>query len=155
LLLQELPNIELHVFGAGDYKEAEYDRYLNHLNLNEKVFFRGHQEDMKKTLNEENLNLVWFQGYLNRPAGYAGQDVSVTGTPMLLWDFYTGVNPNINDINYVYPHYKNIKIFKEESKKVLLDKKTADIVAKKQYFDVIETKNIKKNINVIKDFLNS
>ena len=153
LLLKYLPDVELHIFGAGDYKEAGYDRYLNHLNLNDKVVFRGHQENMVETLNNENLNLVWFQGYLNRPAGYAGQDVSVTGTPMLLWDFFLGDNPNINDLSYIYPHFKDIELFKDASIQVLLKEELAKNISERQYLDVLEHKDMKKNIKNIEPIL--
>ena len=152
LLLKEMPEVELHIFGAGNYIDAGYDRYINHLNLNDKVFFRGHQEDIKRTLNEENLNLVWFQGYLNRPAGYAGQDVSVTGTPILLWDFFRGHNPNINNLNYVYPHFKDIELLKSASMKVLLDETIAKELSVKQFSEVVKSRDMNKNINKI-DYL--
>ena len=76
LLLDQMPNCELHIFGNGDPEAEGVNRYLRNLNLIDKVIFRGHQEDIKTTICDEQLDLVWFQGYLNRPAGYAGFDVA-------------------------------------------------------------------------------
>ncbi len=154
LLLSEIENLELHIFGAGDYREAEYDRYINHLGLDRNIFFRGHQKDIKTTLNRENIDLVWFQGYLNRPAGYAGQDVILTGTPMLLWDFYTGENKNINKLEYVFPHFKNLGLFAAASKSILLNKEVAEEVALKQYNEILNTRDVEKNIVKINKLFN-
>ncbi|WP_299550020.1 hypothetical protein [Seonamhaeicola sp.] len=150
LLLKDMPDTELHVYGAGDYKEAEYDRYINHLDLHKNVFFRGHQKDIKQTLNADDIDLVWFQGYLNRPAGYAGQDVIITGTPILLWDFYLGENKNLNNMDYVYPHFKDLSSFALASKAVLQDQKLANQIAQKQFSDIVNTRDINKNIERIK-----
>ncbi len=154
LLLSETENLELHIFGAGDYKEAEYDKYINHLGLESKVFFRGHQQDIKTTLNKEHIDLVWFQGYLNRPAGYAGQDVILSGTPILLWDFYTGENKNINKLEYVFPHFKNLGLFAAASKSILLNKEAAEEVALKQYNEILNTRDVEKNIVKINKLFN-
>ncbi len=155
LLLKELIDVELHVFGAGDYKEAGYDRYLNHLDLQNKVKFRGHQENIKETINNEGLDLIWFQGYLNKPAGYAGFDASLTGTPMLLWDFYNKDNPNINDLNYLYPHFKDLSLFVKASKTVLQDADLAKQISDRQFNDVVENRDINKNIKIIQHLLSS
>ena len=56
VLLQQGFNLELHVFGVGDYRLAGYDRYIKHLGLQSNVFFRGHQENMKQSINEEEID---------------------------------------------------------------------------------------------------
>lgn len=149
LILKQMPDVELHVFGSGDFKEAGFDKYLNHLHLQDKVFFRGHQENIKKSCFDENLDLIWFQGYKNRPAGYAGLDLCLTGVPLLLWDFYFGVNPNANKLEYIYPHFNSIDVFVESSIKVLQDINLAKQISKRQLNDVVSNRDIKKNIKTI------
>jgi glycosyltransferase involved in cell wall biosynthesis len=153
LLQKNRPNLELHVFGAGDPNEAEYTRYIKHLDL-KNVYFRGHQVDIKSILNKENLNLVWFQGYLDRPAGYAGFDVALSGTPQLFWDFFTGENPMINRIDSIYPHFKSISELANATLSVLDNVECAEALAQKQFKDVLSNRSMEKNLNNIPDFLN-
>ncbi|MCV9927448.1 hypothetical protein OIU83_07280 [Flavobacterium sp. LS1R49] len=153
VLLSQDYNIELHIFGVGNYKYAEYDRYINNLDLNGKVHFRGHQSDMKITILEEKLDLVWFQGYNNLPAGFAALEVCLTGTPQIFWDFFIGENKQINRLDVVYPHYKDLLAFVEASKKVLYDNKVADLLSDKQFHDVFNNRDIFKNIENIEKIL--
>lgn len=153
VLLSQGYNIELHVFGVGDYKHAEYDRYVNNLDLNGKVYFRGHQSDMKKTILEEKLDLVWFQGYNNLPAGFAALEVCLTGTPQLFWDFFIGDNEQINRLDVVYPHYKDLLAFVEACKIVLYDRKVAEFLSDKQFYDVFKNRDIFKNVGNIEKIL--
>ena len=148
ILQDRLPEIELHIYGSGTPEEAEYDRYIRHLNL-KNVFFRGHQENLKQTINDDNLNLVWFQGYNQRPAGYAGLDVALTGTPQLFWDFFEGNNAHINDINTIYPHFKNINSFVNSTIDVLCDKELAEKISITQFTDTFENRNMETNCKVI------
>lgn len=151
ILLNQGLDIELHIFGVGNVKDAGYDRYINNLDLNGKIYFRGHQSDMKKTILEEKIDLVWFQGYKNRPAGYAGFEVCMTGTPQLFWDFFIGMNEQINrlDETVIYPHYKDLMAFVEASKKVLYDTEVAELLSRKQFHDVFDNRDIFKNIGTI------
>ncbi|PWB18336.1 glycosyltransferase family 1 protein [Flavobacterium sp. HTF] len=155
VLLSQGLDIELHVFGVGNYKLAEYDRYINNLNLDGKVYFRGHQSDMKQTILNEKLDLVWFQGYNNLPAGYAGLEVCLTGTPQLFWDFFIGENMQLNVLsgNIIYPHFKNLLAFAEASKKVLFDKELAESISTSQFQDVFNNRDIFKRIHVIEKIL--
>ncbi|OUL63021.1 glycosyltransferase family 1 protein [Flavobacterium sp. AJR] len=153
VLLSQGYNIELHVFGVGDYKHAEYDRYVNNLDLNGKVYFRGHQSDMKKTILEEKLDLVWFQGYNNLPAGFAALEVCLTGTPQIFWDFFIGDNEHINKLDFIYPHYKDLLAFVEASKAVLYNYKIAESLSDKQFQDIFNNRNVFKNVGNIEKIL--
>ncbi|MFY7708475.1 MAG: hypothetical protein ACOVQ5_10365 [Flavobacteriales bacterium] len=152
ILKEKHPKLELHIFGAGDADEAEYTRYIKHLDIKD-VFFRGHLDQMKEKINEENIDLVWFQGYLNRPAGYAGFDVALTGVPQLFWDFYSGENPNINRLDYTYPHYKSITKFAQDSESVLSNEEIATSISTRQFEDTLNNRDMSKNIMVLKDIL--
>lgn len=153
ILQEQFPTLELHVFGSGTPELAEYDRYIRHLNL-KNVFFRGHQENLKESINNEELDLVWFQGYFNRPAGYAGFDVALTGTPQLFWDFYEGENQLINNSQTVYPHFKKILPFCEATRMVLTNKEFAERLSLEQFNDTVANRDMSKNIELIKDKFN-
>lgn len=148
ILKELMPEIELHVFGSGTSEDAEYDRYIRHLDL-KNVFFRGHQENLKQTINDEKLDLVWFQGYNQRPAGYAGLDVALTGTPQLFWDFFEGENEHINDINSVYPHFKSITAFVKASHETLNSQQLSERISQDQFTYAFENRNMEKNWKVI------
>jgi glycosyltransferase involved in cell wall biosynthesis len=149
ILLDKLPNLELHIYGTGTPEEVEYDRYPRNLNIEDKVFFRGHQEDIKTTINEDQLDLIWFQGYGNKPAGYSAIDTSLTGTPQLFWDFFMGDNPHINELDRIYPHYKNLIKFVEASEKILINQQEAEKLSKRQFDDVCVNRDMVKNFRKI------
>ena len=144
LLLDKIPNCELHIYGNGDPEKSGMIRYLKNLGIQKRVFFKGHQEDIVNTLVNDNINLTWFQGYNNsRPAGYAGLDICTTGTPLLCWDFMESPNSLYNEI---YPHYKNLHHFVNKSHEILTNKHLAEELSQLQFTDVNLNKNIDKNI---------
>ncbi|WP_298764379.1 hypothetical protein [uncultured Polaribacter sp.] len=135
LLLTENKNIELHIFGSGDPEEQGLNLKLKNLDILDKVFFRGHQENITKTAIIEDLNLSWFQGYNNnRPAGYAGFDICSVGIPLICWDFYY---KKIEKINEVYPHFKNLRYFVDYTIKILTIKEEAIKLSNNQIKDVM------------------
>ncbi len=147
LLLEKLPECELHIFGNGDPVEEKMIRYLSNLGITDKVFFRGHQDDIVETLLNEHINLSWFQGYNNnRPAGYAGLDICTTGTPLICWDF---MEKPINSFSEVYPHYKNLSGFVAKSFEILTNCESAETLSNLQFNDVIENRDMKKEIAVL------
>lgn len=145
LLLDKFPNAELHIFGNGDPEKEGINAYVNRLELADKIFFRGHQEEMVKTALKEQIDLSWFQGYNNsRPAGYAGLDICSVGIPLLCWDFY---EKPITDKNLIFPHFKNLNDFVNTSIKVLTDKKFANQLSENQFNEVLNKRNSAKKIN--------
>ena len=152
LLLTGNKNVELHVFGTGDPEKEGMNKILKSLDLQDKVFFRGHQEDITKTAIDENLNLSWFQGYNNnRPAGYAGFDICSVGLPLICWDFF---HDKIKEKNKVYPHYKNLKEFVEQSVQIISNKEEALRLSNLQFNDVIENRGSLKNIKILESIYN-
>ncbi|SHN09838.1 glycosyltransferase family 1 protein [Polaribacter sp. KT 15] len=152
LLLSEDINVELHVFGSGDPEEEGMNIKLKNLDISEKVFFRGHQEDITKTAIEEQLNLSWFQGYNNnRPAGYAGFDICSVGLPLICWDFF---HEKIKEENYIYPHYKNLKKFVEHSLKIINNKEEAIKLSRLQFNKVKDNRDSLKYIKKLERIYN-
>lgn len=149
LLLDKMPNCELHFFGNGNPKNEGIIDIIERLNIKDKVFFRGHQDNIATTVFEENISLSWFQGYNNdRPAGYAGIDICITGLPLLCWDFH----PNPNDkVNHIYPHYKNLNNFVNASLEILNDKQKAETLSNAQYEDVFKTRNVEDFIHELEE----
>lgn len=149
LLLDRCPNCELHIFGNGDPTTEQMTDALERLGIKDKVFFRGHQQDIVQTALNENLNLSWFQGYNNdRPAGYAGVDICTTGLPLICWDFHP--NPK-NKENSVYPHFKNLNQFVSFSLSILTNKDKAERLSNLQFTETIKRNDIKKNIFIIEN----
>jgi glycosyltransferase involved in cell wall biosynthesis len=149
LLLDKIPNCELHVFGNGDPEVEGMNRYLKNLGIEKKVFFRGHQENMIETIVNEHVDLSWFQGYNNdRPAGFAGLDVCTTGTPLLCWDF---MDYPINSFNEVYPHYKSLTQFVNKSYEILTNGASAENLSLLQFNDVCLSRDIEKHIHLLEN----
>ncbi|ATL43859.1 hypothetical protein OZ664_14150 [Elizabethkingia sp. HX WHF] len=149
LLLDKMPNCELHIYGNGDPEKEGMNAFLDRIGIKDKVFFRGHQEDIVQTAIDDELSLSWFQGYNNdRPAGYAGFDICTTGTPLLCWDFH----PYPKDYyNPIYPHYKNLNQFVEKTIEILTNKEQAEELSLKQYQDVVDSRDVNNYISVIQD----
>ena len=86
--------------------------------------------------------MAWFQGYNNdRPAGYAGFDICSTGTPLLCWDFFD--KPK-EELNLIYPHYKNLTKFVNKSVQILSDADVANELSKIQFEDVKNNRDANK-----------
>lgn len=149
LLLDQYPNCELHIFGAGNPEKEGVYRYLDRLGIRDKVFFRGHQENIVKTVIDEEISLSWFQGYNNdRPAGYAGIDICTTGTPLICWDFHP--NP-VNPFNPIYPHYKNLNQFVAKTLEILTYKEKAEALSRSQFEETKENRNVNTYISKLED----
>lgn len=149
LLLDKIPNCELHIFGNGDPEAEGMIRYLKNLGIEKKVFFRGHQENMVETIVNEHIDLSWFQGYNNdRPAGYAGLDICTTGTPLLCWDF---MDYPVNSFNEVYPHYKSLSQFVAKSIVILDTPESAENLSNLQFNDVNLNRDINKHLYLLEN----
>ena len=149
LLLEKLPNAELHIFGTGDPEIEGINRYIRHLGLTSKIFFRGHQDDIVATAINEKIGISWFQGYNNsRPLGYGGLDICAAGIPLICWDFYE--KPIISR-NEIFPHFKNLNSFVDESVGLLTNKEEATKISIIRLNEVKETRN---SVNRIKEIEN-
>lgn len=123
ILLNKIEDCELHIFGAFDLDMSMHYRMLDNLKIRNKVFFRGHQDDICQTAVTEGLALSWFQGYNgDRPAGYAGIDICSVGLPLVCWDFYP--DP-VKKKNEIYPHFTSILEFVDYTAKLILNEETA------------------------------
>lgn len=149
LLLEKLPNCELHIFGNGDPEKEGMTRYLKNLGITDKVFFRGHQDNIVQTAIQENINLSWFQGYNNnRPAGYAGFDICTTGIPLVCWDF---MEKPIDPFNDVFPHYKSVTEFVKKSYELLTNIESAESLSHQQFECIVIERDIEKHIHVLEE----
>lgn len=150
LLLDQLPNSELHIFGNGNAVEAGLIDILKRLAIVDKVFFRGHQDNMSQTIINEHINLAWFQGYKNqRPAGYAGFELCAVGLPLVCWDFF---EESPEYCNHIYPHYKNMNQFVTKSITILLDEVEATNLSDNQFNEVHNSRDISKYIGDLQSF---
>lgn len=144
ILLNKIEDCELHIFGAFDLDMNLHYRMLDSLKIRNKVFFRGHQDDIRLTAVTEDLALSWFQGYNgDRPAGYAGIDICSVGLPLVFWDFHP--DP-IKKENEIYPHFTSILEFVEFSAKVILNEETAIQLSRVQMTETINRFNIESHI---------
>lgn len=150
LLLDVMPDAELHVFGAGDPVQEGMVAMLERIGVANKVFFRGHQENIVETALNEKLSLSWFQGYNNdKPSGYAGLDICLSGTPLICWDFHP--NPK-SEINLVYPHYKSLNNFVKASLDVLNNEQNAIKLSTVQFIETKNNRDINRWIGKIEKF---
>lgn len=149
VLLDKLPNTELHIFGNGNSSDFGIKEMIDRLGIGNKIFFRGHSESITETIILEKINLSWFHGYNNdRPAGYAGLDVCSTGTPLICWDFCAKPNNNIKE-PIVYPHYKNINQFVSKSIEILTNQFRAEELSSLQSNDIFTNRNTKDHIWIL------
>lgn len=153
LLLDQIPNCELHIFGNGDPLEEGMIKYLDRLDIADKVFFREHQENIVETVKNEHIDISWFQGYnSDRPAGYAGLDICTTGTPLVCWDFHS---KPFNAFNEVFPHFKNLNDFVNFSVTILKEQEKAKKLSKNQFEMVFKTNNVKNFIASLEELYES
>lgn len=149
LLLDQIPKAELHIFGNGNPQDFGIMDMVNRLGIKNKVFFRGHSENIVETIITEKINLSWFHGYNNdRPAGYAGLDICTTGTPLICWDFCNYPNNTVKE-PIIYPHYKNLNKFVSKTIEILTNKSKAEELSSLQINDVLLNKNTMDHIWIL------
>lgn len=139
LLIQKNPSIEFHVFGSGNPKDEGLTDIVQQFELNNHVFFRGHQEDLVETALGEKLDMVWFHGYHGAPGGFAGYDICTTGIPQLFWEFSGKINPETAS---VFPMFINLEHFVDKSLEVLTQESVAKNISQAQFNYVCEKKDM-------------
>jgi glycosyltransferase involved in cell wall biosynthesis len=142
-LLDYVPGAELHIFGTGDPQKEGVAKYVKHLDLRDKVKFRGHQKDIKETAINEKLNVVWFHGFHGIPGGFAGFDICSIGVPQLFWNFGNTSDSHLE----AFPMYTNITALAQKTKEVLENEEEANKLSLGQYEYIVEMRNIRKFIS--------
>jgi len=146
LVKNRLPGAELHIFGSGDPDKEGVSRYISQLNLNDSVFFRGHQNEMIKTAVEEDIDLVWLHGYYGLPGGFAGFEMALAKFPQLFWNFTAAVHTKLYE---QFPMYTNTEEMADKTTQLLKDSAAASNLALAQYNMVREKYDIEKNISIM------
>lgn len=85
-LRAEVPEAELHVFGAGD--PGVFGHTIDLLHLRDAVRFRGHAPDLDATLRDERIALCWMLS-VDDAVGYASIEAGSLGVPLLFWNLGT------------------------------------------------------------------
>lgn len=152
LVLEQLPNAELHVFGSGDPKKEGVFRYVEQLKLENNIFFRGHQENILKTAVEENLDLVWLHGYHGLPGGWVGFDISTAKIPQLFWNFGSDAKTKFYPF---FPIFNSVSGLANKSILILSNPTEAKKLAEEQFKYTDENYNIAKNIHVMENLYHS
>jgi glycosyltransferase involved in cell wall biosynthesis len=146
LVKNRIPGAELHIFGSGDPDKEGISRYISQLNLNDGVFFRGHQNEMIKTAVEEDIDLVWLHGYYGLPGGFAGFEMALAKFPQLFWNFTAAVHTKLYE---QFPMYTNTEEMADKATQLLKDSAAASNLALAQYSMVREKYDIEKNISTM------
>jgi glycosyltransferase involved in cell wall biosynthesis len=152
LVLDQIPNAEFHIYGSGDPEMEGVSRYVNQLNLQNKVFFRGHQDSVTATAVKDNLDLVWLHGYHGLPGGWVGFDISTVKIPQLFWNF--GKNEHAKSYPF-FPMFNSLNDFANKSVEVLTQTELAKNLANEQFLYTDEHYNIEKNIHVMEELYSS
>ena len=139
LLIDRIENVELHIYGSGNPEEEGVMNYVKRLGLESKVFFRGHQVDMKHIAIKDEVDLVWFHGYYGQPGGFASFDITAVGIPQVFWDFSNFQNPKFSE---VYPMYNHLSTFVDRSFEILNDAEQALKLSDLQYDTLLKVNNV-------------
>lgn len=148
LLLDYLPDTELHIYGSGNPEREGMLRYVKQLDLGNQVHFRGHQEDLKQSAQKDELDMVWFHGYYGEPGGFAGFDISSLGIPQVFWDFS---NSKLSLDQDIYPMYNHINSFVKRSIEILNNEKAAIECSTNQFNHLLENRDISKHISKLEE----
>lgn len=149
ILLDNLPNLELHIFGTGDPDESGATRFTKNLHIQNKVKFRGHVSDISQTANKEKLDLIWFQGMYGNPGGYAGYELCLTGIPQIYWEIVSDVEERL--INECYPCFSNLNNFIKHSQLLLTDEVAAEAQSKIQFNTTKDEKDVRKWVSKLEE----
>lgn len=146
LLLDKLPDVELHIYGSGDPEESGMYRYVKQLNLQERVFFRGHQTNLVDAALKDKIDLVWFHSYYGQPGGFASFDISSVAIPQLFWNFS---NTEGNTKDDIFPVFNHLSSFVDKSVEILSSSSKAEALSTIQYEDTLKTRNMKENVMLL------
>jgi len=147
LIVEKLPAAELHIYGSGDPIKEGVTRYVNQLDLQQNVIFRGHQENILKTAVEEELDLVWLHGYHGLPGGWVGFDISTAKIPQLFWNF----GNNTGKFHSFFPMFNSLNEMAKKSISILLNPSEAKVLADEQFEYTNKNHNISMNIHVMEE----
>ena len=125
-------DFELYIFGNGDPNEVGYSDHLNYLGIADKVFFKGHQDDIIVSSIESNIGVAWFLGIHGLPAGFAGYDISSIGLPQLFWD----LKPSDKSKSEIIPMFNSLLGLANKTKELFDDNELAiELSLKQQDYD--------------------
>jgi glycosyltransferase involved in cell wall biosynthesis len=150
LILEKYPTAEFHIYGSGDPEKEGVMRIVKQLDLESKVIFRGHQEDLIATALADNLNLIWLHGYYGIPGGFSGFDICTTKIPQIFWDFSVS-SDKFSDPRF--PMYHQLSKFVAKSLEIIEDPSKAKDLAEVQYKYIDEEKNVQKFIHILESLL--
>lgn len=148
LLQNQVPNIELHLFGQPDAEIERVNQAIHFLGISNKVCLHGHVPNMKQTALEEELSLVWFHSYYGVPGGFAGFDITSLGIPQLFWNF---THSKKDKFDPCFPVFSDLTDFVDRSKELLINKEKATVFSDMQFNRLIETRNSKDHISKLED----
>lgn len=148
LIVERFPSAELHIYGSGNPMSEGIYRYVEQLELQKNVLFRGHQENICQTAVEDQLDLVWLHGYHGLPGGWVGFDISTVHIPQLFWNF--GNNQHAKKYSF-FPMFNSVSALAEKSIEIASDPILAENLAKEQFAYTNAHYNIEKNIHVMEE----
>ncbi len=139
LLQNTEADTELHIYGNHDEYLDTVKQMLYYLNIQKPTFLKGHVTDIKKTVLEDDIHLVWFHSFYGSPGGFAGFDMASIGVPQLFWNF---TNTEEDDVSDVFPVYNHLTLFVQHSQKLLHNQEALESLSILQFNKVKETRDI-------------
>ena len=130
---------KLFIFGNGDPEEVGYLDHLKYLGIEDKVFFKGHQDDIIVSSIENSIGVAWFLGFHGLPAGFAGYDISSIGLPQLFWD----LKPTGDSKSEIIPMFNDLLGLANKTKELFDHKDVAVSLSLKQQDYIKEHVDIK------------
>jgi hypothetical protein len=152
LILSKIKNVELHFFGTGNIKNSSFSKYIDYLGISKYVFSHGHTNDINYSLNNNNIDIIWYQSYDGLPSGFSALDVICFGYPQVFWDFafnYQKQSISITD----FPCFKELDLFVEFSIRLLVDLEFREKEVLKQQSLINSNHKIDTNIQKIQRFI--
>jgi glycosyltransferase involved in cell wall biosynthesis len=143
LLASRIPNVQLHIWGAGDPETEGLTRLIRNFHVDDRVWFRGHAQDIVEIAIDEKIDLVWYQSFYGFPAGYAGYDLCLAGIPQIYWELLPDIDGAMNEVDG-YPCFTQLDKFVEQSWILLTDGDSAKEQSDCQIKTTADNQDIKK-----------
>ena len=86
IILNDIPDAELLIFGTGDPEEVGVNEHIRLLNLENNVKFMGHSKNIVQSAIDHEVSVVFFHGYHHVPGGFASFQLSSAGIPQLFFE---------------------------------------------------------------------
>jgi glycosyltransferase involved in cell wall biosynthesis len=148
--LLQTNDVTLHIYGRGN--PNVYSHTLNMLQIQNRVFFLGHKDNLERTITQDRIGIGWMLS-ADSYIGYASIELASFGLPLIFWNlFESSYNVILSQTNGAIHSFQNNSDFISFNKVTLKYSDRLITLGKRLRDYVTSENNIDKHISCLEDF---